>query len=88
LDKDLFIADRVPAVSVGLSVSRVGAAAQRPIMKNLSGSLKGTITQYFESEIFKSFNDEIDSTTVTLIERGDILMALLKQTVQETYHFF
>jgi F-type H+-transporting ATPase subunit alpha len=68
-----------PAINIGLSVSRVGSAAQNPLMKEFVGSLKLELAQYREVEIFASFGSEIDITTQQTIIRGARLVELLKQ---------
>src|SRR3954469_14045398 len=79
LETDLFYQGIRPAVNVGLSVSRVGSAAQTKAMKKFVGSLKLELAQYREVEIFASFGSEIDVTTQQIIKRGARLVELLKQ---------
>jgi len=79
LDSELFTQGIRPAVNVGLSVSRVGSAAQYPSMKVLSGSLKLELAQYREMLAFTKFGSDIDSATAALLHRGERLVETLKQ---------
>jgi len=79
LERELFYKGIRPAINIGLSVSRVGSAAQNPLMKEFVGSLKLELAQYREVEIFASFGSEIDVTTQQIIKRGSRLVELLKQ---------
>merc|ERR1711977_258188 len=79
LDAELFTQGVRPAVNVGLSVSRVGSAAQYPSMKVLSGSLKLELAQYREMLAFTKFGSDIDSATAALLHRGERLVETLKQ---------
>lgn len=79
LERELFYKGIRPAINIGLSVSRVGSAAQNPLMKEFVGSLKLELAQYREVEIFASFGSEIDATTQQIIKRGVRLVELLKQ---------
>jgi F-type H+-transporting ATPase subunit alpha len=79
LERELFYKGIRPAINIGLSVSRVGSAAQDPLMKEFVGSLKLELAQYREVEIFASFGSEIDVTTQQTIKRGARLVELLKQ---------
>merc|ERR1712125_23078 len=79
LDSELFTQGIRPAVNVGLSVSRVGSAAQYPSMKVLSGSLKLELAQYREMLAFTKFGSDIDSATAALLHRGERLVGTLKQ---------
>jgi F-type H+-transporting ATPase subunit alpha len=79
LEKSLFKEGIRPAVSPGLSVSRVGSAAQNKIMKSLAGSLKLELAQYREVEQFTRFASDIDETTKRQIYRGMMLTELLIQ---------
>jgi F-type H+-transporting ATPase subunit alpha len=79
LERELFYKGIRPAINIGLSVSRVGSAAQNPLMKEFVGSLKLELAQYREVEIFASFGSEIDVTTQQIIKRGARLVELLKQ---------
>jgi len=80
LERELFYKGIRPAINIGLSVSRVGSAAQDPLMKEFVGSLKLELAQYREVEIFASFGSEIDITTQQIIKRGSRLVELLKQS--------
>jgi F-type H+-transporting ATPase subunit alpha len=79
LEKELFYKGIRPAINIGLSVSRVGSAAQNPLMKEFVGSLKLELAQYREMEIFASFGSELDITTQQILIRGERLVELLKQ---------
>jgi len=79
LESDLFFAGQRPAVNVGLSVSRVGGAAQTKAMKKAAGSIRLDLAQYREMEVFTQFSSELDSTTKELLAYGAGLMELLKQ---------
>jgi F-type H+-transporting ATPase subunit alpha len=79
LEKELFYKGIRPAINIGLSVSRVGSAAQNPLMKEFVGSLKLELAQYREMEIFSSFGSELDVTTQQILVRGERLVELLKQ---------
>ena len=79
LERELFYKGIRPAINIVFSVSRVGSAAQNPLMKEFVGSLKLELAQYREVEIFASFGSEIDVTTQQIIRRGARLVELLKQ---------
>jgi len=79
LEKELFNRGIIPAINVGLSVSRVGSAAQVPAMKKVAGSLKLELAQYREVEAFVSFAADLDETTLQTLARGSRLVELLKQ---------
>ena len=68
-----------PAVNVGLSVSRVGSAAQIKAMKQVAGSIKGELAQYREMAAFAQFGSDLDAATQRLLNRGARLTELLKQ---------
>jgi len=68
-----------PAINVGLSVSRVGSAAQIKAMKQVSGSLKLDLAQYREIAAFAQFGSDLDAATQQLLNRGEKLTELLKQ---------
>jgi F0F1-type ATP synthase alpha subunit len=68
-----------PAVNLNLSVSRVGSAAQIPLMKTISGNLKFYLASYNELKIFSTFANYIDATTLAILNRGARLVELLKQ---------
>jgi F-type H+-transporting ATPase subunit alpha len=69
-----------PATFVGLSVSRIGSAAQNPKIKNVFGPLKFQLSNYREVAAYEPFEGELDLTTIHTLERGAILVELLKQT--------
>ena len=79
LESDLFYAGIRPAVNVGLSVSRVGGAAQIKAMKQVAGQLRLQLAQYRELQAFTQFAAELDKTTQLQLTRGDKLVQLLKQ---------
>ncbi|MCD8085202.1 MAG: F0F1 ATP synthase subunit alpha [Clostridiales bacterium] len=79
LESDLFFAGQRPAVNVGLSVSRVGGAAQTKAMKTATGSIRIDLAQYREMEIFTQFSSDLDDTTKRQLVYGEGLMELLKQ---------
>lgn len=79
LESDLFFAGQRPAVNVGLSVSRVGGAAQWKAMKKASGSIRIDLAQYREMEVFTQFSSDLDAATQTQLKYGKALMELLKQ---------
>ncbi len=79
LESDLFIAGMRPAVNVGLSVSRVGGAAQTKAMKKASGSIRIDLAQYREMEVFTQFSSDLDEATKAQLTYGSCLMELLKQ---------
>lgn len=79
LDKNLVIDGTLPAVNVGLSVSRVGSAAQVASMKKIAGPLKLELAQYREVKDFVKFGSDLDDKTLELIKRGKLLTNLLKQ---------
>ncbi len=68
-----------PAVNVGLSVSRVGGAAQTKAMKKASGSIRIDLAQYREMEVFTQFSSDLDEATTEQLKYGSCLMELLKQ---------
>ena len=79
LDRNLVIDGTLPAVNVGLSVSRVGSAAQVAAMKKIAGPLKLELAQYREVKDFVKFGSDLDEQTLSLIRRGRLLTTLLKQ---------
>ena len=83
LEAELFYRGIRPAINVGLSVSRVGSAAQVKAMKSVAGSLKLELAQYREVEAFAQFGSDLDATTQHLINRGSRLIELLKQPQYE-----
>jgi F-type H+-transporting ATPase subunit alpha len=80
LETDLFYQGIRPAVNVGLSVSRVGSAAQTKAMKKVAGKIKGELAQYREMAAFAQFGSDLDATTQRLLARGARLTELLKQS--------
>ena len=79
LESDLFFAGMRPAVNVGLSVSRVGGAAQTKAMKKASGTVRIDLAQYREMEVFTQFSSDLDDNTKEQLQYGKGLMELLKQ---------
>jgi len=79
LQSDLFNSDQRPAVDVGISVSRVGGAAQVKAMKKVAGTLKITLAQYRSMQAFAMFASDLDAATRQQLTRGERLMELLKQ---------
>ena len=79
LESDLFFSGMRPAVNVGLSVSRVGGAAQTKAMKKAAGSIRIDLAQYREMEVFTQFSSDLDETTKAQLQYGKCLMELLKQ---------
>jgi len=79
LETDLFYQGIRPAVNVGISVSRVGSAAQIKAMKQVAGTIKGELAQYREMAAFAQFGSDLDATTQRLLNRGARLTELLKQ---------
>src|SRR3989442_382584 len=80
LETDLFYQGVRPAVSVGLSVSRVGSAAQVKAMKQVAGRIKGDLAQFRELAAFAQFGSDLDATTQALLDRGRRIMEIFKQT--------
>jgi F-type H+-transporting ATPase subunit alpha len=80
LETDLFYAGIRPAINVGLSVSRVGGAAQIKAMKSVSGALKIYLAQYRELQAFATFGSELDRVSRAQLDRGARLTELLKQS--------
>lgn len=79
LESDLFFSGQRPAVNVGLSVSRVGGAAQTKAMKKAAGSLRIDLAQFREMEVFTQFSSDLDDETKASLTYGKSLMELLKQ---------
>ena len=79
LETDLFYQGIRPAINVGLSVSRVGSAAQTKAMKKVAGSIKLELAQYREMAAFAQFGSDLDASTQKLLNRGQRLTELLKQ---------
>ena len=79
LESDLFNEGQRPAVNVGLSVSRVGGAAQSAAMKRASGSMRIDIAQFREMEVFSQFSSDLDEGTLRRLRYGRSLMKVLRQ---------
>ena len=79
LESELFFAGQRPAVNVGLSVSRVGGAAQTKAMKKAAGSIRIDLAQYREMEVFTQFSSDLDESTKQQLAHGKALLELLKQ---------
>ncbi|NLF26248.1 MAG: F0F1 ATP synthase subunit alpha, partial [Deltaproteobacteria bacterium] len=79
LESDLFYAGIRPAVNVGLSVSRVGGAAQIKAMKKVAGTLRLSLAQYREMQAFAQFGSDLDAATQAQLTRGERLVEVLKQ---------
>jgi F-type H+-transporting ATPase subunit alpha len=82
LESDLFFSGMRPAVNVGLSVSRVGSAAQTKAMKKATGSIRVDLAQYREMAVFTQFSSDLDEVTKKQLNHGSILMELLKQPLE------
>jgi F-type H+-transporting ATPase subunit alpha len=80
LETDLFYQGVRPAVSVGLSVSRVGSAAQIKAMKQVAGKIKGDLAQFRELAAFAQFGSDLDAKTKSQLDRGQRIVELFKQT--------
>jgi F-type H+-transporting ATPase subunit alpha len=87
LVSDLFHAGQRPAIDSGLSVSRVGGAAQFKAMKQVASSLKIDLASYMEMKAFTQFGSDLDSTTLEIIRHGDALLEVLKQKQYQPYSF-
>ena len=85
LESDLFFSGMRPAVNVGLSVSRVGGAAQTKAMKKAAGSIRIDLAQYREMEVFTQFSSDLDESTKNQLQHGRALMELLKQPVSHPF---
>ena len=79
LEPDLFYGGQRPAINVGMSVSRVGSAAQTPIMKKVAGRLKLDLAHYREFAAFAQFASDLDANTRATLSRGERMMEILKQ---------
>ena len=79
LESELFFSGMRPAVNVGLSVSRVGGAAQTKAMKKAAGSIRIDLAQFREMEVFTQFASDLDNATKEQLQHGHVLMELLKQ---------
>jgi len=85
LDGDLFNSGVRPAINVGISVSRVGGNAQIKSMKKVAGTLKLDQAQFRELEAFAKFGSDLDSSTLSVIEKGKRNVEILKQSVNDPY---
>ena len=85
LESDLFHQGIRPAMSIGISVSRVGSAAQTKAMKAVAGKVKLELAQYYEMKAFAQFGSDLDAKTVALLEHGKRITELFKQNL---YHPF
>ncbi|HEY5814546.1 MAG TPA: F0F1 ATP synthase subunit alpha, partial [Terrimicrobiaceae bacterium] len=83
LETDLFYQGIRPAISVGLSVSRVGSAAQIKAMKQVAGKIKGDLAQYRELAAFAQFGSDLDAKTKATLDRGQRIVELFKQTAYQ-----
>ena len=82
LESELFFAGQRPAVNIGLSVSRVGGAAQFDVIKKSVGTIRLDLAQYREMKVFSQFGGELDASTVRRLRHGATLMTLLRQEKQ------
>ena len=85
LETELFYKGIRPAINVGLSVSRIGSAAQTKAVKKLAGNIKLSLAQYREMEAFAQFASDLDSSAQKLLARGQRFTELLKQSQSQTY---
>lgn len=85
LDTDMFNANQRPAINAGLSVSRVGGAAQTPIIKKLGGNVRLALAQYHELEAFAQFASDLDESTKKQLDRGKRITEILKQKQYQPY---
>jgi F-type H+-transporting ATPase subunit alpha len=85
LETDLFMSGIRPAVNVGISVSRVGGAAQVKGMKKVAGTLRGDLAQYRELAAFAQFGSDLDAATQAQLNRGERLVEMLKQKQYAPY---
>lgn len=79
LETDLFFAGQRPAINVGLSVSRVGGSAQRPLMRKTAGPLRISLAQFREKQAFSQFGSDLDEQTLKQLNRGERLNYVLRQ---------
>jgi F-type H+-transporting ATPase subunit alpha len=79
LEEELFKSGMRPAVNLNLSVSRVGSAAQKKVMKSISGALKLYLASYKEAQLFSAYSSDLDFSTTQLLNRGSKITELLKQ---------
>ena len=87
LESELFYKGIMPAVNVGLSVSRVGSAAQVKALKQIAGTLKGDLAQFREIESFSQFASDLDAATLSQLKKGSRLVELLKQGLNKPIPF-
>lgn len=80
LESDLFYKGIRPAINIGVSVSRVGSAAQTKAMKSVSGNIKIEMAQYNELSAFAQFSSDLDSSTKAMLDNGEKIMEILKQS--------
>ncbi len=83
LESDLFYSGQRPAINVGISVSRVGGSAQIKAMKKVAGTLRLDLAQYRELQAFSQFGSDLDKSTLSRLNRGERLMEILKQGVNQ-----
>ncbi|EPY09550.1 MULTISPECIES: F0F1 ATP synthase subunit alpha [Paenibacillus] len=83
LEADLFYSGQRPAINVGISVSRVGGSAQIKAMKKVAGTLRLDLAQYRELQAFSQFGSDLDKSTLARLNRGERLMEILKQGVNQ-----
>ena len=88
LETELFHSGVRPAVNTGLSVSRVGRAAQQKAMRKVSGTLRIELSQFREMAVFTRFGSDVDDSTKRMLNRGNILTELLKQPKSSPYSLF
>ena len=88
LDNEMFYSGQRPAVNVGLSVSRVGGAAQKNLMKKSVGTIRLDLAQYREMQVFAQFSSDLDEQTMIPLKYGEGLMQLLKQPNQAPLSFW
>lgn len=88
LESDLFHSGVRPAVNTGLSVSRVGRAAQYPAMKDVSGTLRIELSQYREMAVFARFGSDVDPATKRMLDKGETLVNIFKQGRNDPYSLF
>ncbi|MEL6711811.1 MAG: F0F1 ATP synthase subunit alpha, partial [Pseudomonadota bacterium] len=79
LETNLFDKDIKPSINIGLSVSRIGGDAQRPVMKDIVGKLKLILSQYRDLEAFAQFGSDLNEDTKKQMKRGEVLVEVLKQ---------
>lgn len=85
METSMFNAGQRPAISAGLSVSRVGSAAQIKAVKQMSGSLKLELAQYSELNAFSQFGSDLDAETKRVLEHGARIMEMIKQPQNQPY---